>query len=51
MTAGRDGAVKLWKFDGGNWVQVGCIEEHEGFVNSIAFIPSTSDYPNGKFYN
>lgn len=48
-TAGRDGAVRLWQIgDDKNCVETLCIKEHEGFVNAVAFIPSTSDYSEGK---
>ena len=47
VTAGRDGAVRLWQIEEGNCFETLCIKEHEGFVNAVTFIPSTSDYPNG----
>lgn len=48
MSTGRDGSVKLWKFDGDEIIKINEYKEHEGFINSIAFIPSTPEYTEGK---
>ena len=50
VSAGRDGAVKIWQIDretdGIN--EVLSYREHDGFVNSVAFIPETLEFPQGK---
>lgn len=51
VTAGRDGWVKLWQItnDSSEFInEVGSYKEHEGFVNSVAYIPTIPDYTEGK---
>lgn len=49
MTAGRDGAVRIWQIESdGLMNELNCYMEHEGFVNSVAFIPETTEYPEGR---
>lgn len=47
LSAGRDGAVRLWQSSEASSIQILEFKEHEGFVNSVAFIPSTEEYPRG----
>ena len=48
-TVGRDGKVKLWRIlEGTSVEEIACYKEHEGFVNSVTFIPSIPYYPEGK---
>lgn len=49
LTASRDSTVKLWNFSPktGECEEVLCVEEHEGFVNSVAFLKDISEYPKG----
>ncbi len=49
VTAGRDGWVKLWQVTNESINEVGSYKEHEGFVNSVAYIPTIPDYTEGKF--
>lgn len=46
-TAGRDGWVKLWRIGTEGIEEIASYKEHEGFVNSVAYIPSIPEYPQG----
>lgn len=48
VTAGRDGYVKLWHISEDSINDIASYKEHEGFVNSVAYIPSIPEYPEGK---
>ena len=52
MTAGRDGAVKLWQLNFDKTCsspiqEILSISEHEGFVNSVALLEGLSEHPEG----
>lgn len=51
LTASRDGSVRLWTLsapDGTvSLTETLCLREHEGFVNSVAFLPPDAEHAQG----